>query len=240
MTRRIAIIGDVHGCLEELKELIGQLRAEGITEIYHLGDLVDRGPDSAAVVKYCREHQILGVMGNHESSLLRFIDRRAKNPDLSAGEDRDSFVDKLSSEDINYLHKLPKLHVIDEMNLVLVHAGLFPGRSLWQQDLSVLFMQVINPTRPGDIRWRNKAGQYTLESSRAEGYSPWQELYDGAEEVVYGHTVFAKPFVKGLTTGIDTGCVFGGSLTALILPERRFSSVKAKRQYSEREFEYDA
>lgn len=78
MASRIAIIGDIHGCVDELIALHEKLRAENITEIYHLGDLVDRGPDSVGVVRYCRENGFRGVMGNHESSLLNVIDRMAK------------------------------------------------------------------------------------------------------------------------------------------------------------------
>lgn len=242
MSSPTAIIGDIHGCIGELKELVRLLRAEGVETIYHLGDLVDRGPDSVGVVRFCREQGIRGIMGNHENSLLRMIDKMNRpGVDMKSleGDERRTYVQKLSAEDLAYIRTLPKLHALDEYNVVLVHGGLFPGRSLYQQDVSVLFMQVIHPDRPGDIRWRNKPGKYTLEQSRAEGFAPWQELYDGDEIAVYGHTVFAEPSVLHNSIGIDTGCVFGGKLTALVLPEKRFVSIPAKKKYAERDFIYE-
>ncbi len=239
MASRIAIIGDIHGCIDELKALHEKLRSESITEIYHLGDLVDRGPDSVGVVRYCRENGITGVMGNHESSLLNVIDQMNK-PDFdpskmsAAKGERLAIAQGLSVDDIAYIRALPKLHVIDEHNLILVHAGLFPGRAIHEQDRTVLYMQMIHPDRPGDIRWTRKQGQYTNEESRAHGYASWQELYDGAERVIYGHTLYSEPNIQGLTTGIDTGCVFGGSLTAVIIPDEKIIQVKAKKKYAER------
>ncbi len=234
-----AIIGDIHGCITELKELHEVLKAQGIEEFYHLGDLVDRGPDSPGVVRYCRLNGFRGVMGNHESSLLALIDR-SKSPQFHPSMlpvekiDRWDIARALSTEDIQYIRALPKLHVLDDSKVVLVHGGLWPKRNLWEQDRSILYLQVIHPDKPGDVRWTQRPGLYTLEESRAEGYSPWQELYDGDEEVIYGHSVFSEPNSQKLTLGIDTGCVYGGSLTAYVLPDRRFVQVKAHRAYSTR------
>lgn len=239
MPMRTAIIGDVHGCLAELVELCALLRADGVHRIFHLGDLVDRGPDSAGVVKYCRENRIQGIMGNHESSLLalnekvrsHYFDPRTLTPDKQI---RVKILQAMKREDIAYLKLLPKLHALDEFNTVLVHGGLWPNRSLWHQDRSILYLQVIHPDRPGDVRWTSREGSYTLAQSRAEGFAPWQELYNGNEQVVYGHSVFEEPNIHGNTIGIDTGCVYGGKLTALVLPEKKFISVKAKAAYVER------
>lgn len=232
-----AIIGDIHGCITELVELHRLLIQEGIEEIYHLGDLVDRGPDSPAVVRYCRENGFRGVMGNHESSLLALIDR-SRSPQFHPSsltrekQGKWDIARALSAEDIAYLRALPKLHVLEGENMVLVHGGLWPGRSLWDQDRSILYLRVINPQKPGEVRWIERPGEYTLEDSRREGYAPWHELYDGPEEVIYGHTVYDRPQDHNRTFGIDTGCVYGGYLTAFMLPKRSYLQVKAKRAYA--------
>ncbi len=242
MTRRKAIIGDIHGCIEELKELHAKLKALGIDEIYHLGDLVDRGPDSPGVVRFCRQNDIKGVMGNHESSLLSLIDRK-KSPGFdprTLGREKMAKWDiarALSSEDIAYIRALPKLHVLADDKLVLVHGGLWPKRNLWDQDRSILYLRVIHPDRPGEVRWLNKPGEYTLEQSRREGFAPWYELYDGSEHVLYGHTVNSKPLVHGQTVGIDTGCVYGGQLTAYVIPDKTFVHVEARRIYAKRKLD---
>lgn len=244
MDNRIAIIGDIHGCIEELRELHAKIVAEGVDAIYHLGDLVDRGPDSPAVVQFCRKNKILGVMGNHESSLLSLLDK-SRSPHFDteavsqAKSERMKILAKLKSDDLTYLKALPKLHLLESHQTVLVHGGLWPGRELWQQDRSILYLQVINPSRPHEIRWTSKFGEYSLEQSRAEGYAPWAELYDGPQRIIYGHTVFEEPQILGNTVGVDTGCVFGGKLTAVLLPDLRFISVKAGKAYALRKAGYE-
>ncbi len=236
---RRAIIGDIHGCITELRELLSLLQSEGIEEIYHLGDLVDRGPDSLAVIRLCRELGLKGVMGNHESSLLALYDR-SRSPDFQSQDlprekrNKWEIAKAMSPEDLGYIRSLPKLHLLEDENLVLVHGGLWPKRSLAEQDRSVLYLRVIHPDRPGEVRWMEKPGHYTLEESRKAGFAPWYEIYDGSESVVYGHTVVDQPRLHGRTIGIDTGCVYGGSLTAYVLPEREFRQVKAKASYARR------
>lgn len=239
MDKRIAIIGDIHGCIDELQELHSNLRSEGIDTIYHLGDLIDRGPDSPAVVSFCRENEIQGVMGNHESSLLSLLEKSRSGQIRSesitqAKSDRMAILGRLNSDDLTYIKSLPKLHVLDRFQTVLVHGGMWPGRELWEQDRSILYLQVINPQRPHELRWTAKEGEYSLAQSRAEGFAPWPEFYDGPHQVVYGHTVVPEPSVIGKTVGIDTGCVYGGKLTAAILPGLNFLSVEARRAYAPR------
>jgi len=229
--RKIGIIGDVHGCIDELAELLDQLQKENLDAIYHLGDLVDRGPDSGAVVSLCREQGISGVMGNHE---FKILDQMKKLKTNRLSDDAARTIDSLAKnrQNLEYLAALPRLHMIDDVldqPLVLVHGGLWPGLPIWKQPQAVLFAQLIHPQKPGDVAWFNDAG------AKARGLIPWPETWDGEELVVYGHSVYREPTQIGRTIGIDTGCVFGGFLTALILPDFRFLTVKANQQYSLRE-----
>ena len=237
MTERFAVIGDVHGCSEELATLLDLLTKEGVNSIFHVGDLVDRGPDSLGVVRLCRERSLRGVMGNHEWALLRKLDL------LRAGKRLDSLLEgtltqllATDSASEMYLRELPLLHVDDPAETVLVHGGLWPGLALWQQPLAVLFAQLIHPERPGDIRWwKTDQDGVSEEDNYGRGYRRWWEVADEPYHVIYGHTVHAEPFVYARTIGIDTGCVFGGALTAVILPEMRFVQVPAKRVYAARD-----
>ena len=138
-----------------------------------------------------------------------------------------------------YLESLPFLHVSDELETVLVHGGLYPEIELWQQiPHAMIRAQLIHTQRPiGDIRWweTDKEGR-SEESNRAEGWVRWYEVYDHPYLCVYGHSVFKEPYyhvnkVGGRSLGIDTGCVFGGTLTAVVLPEMKFISVPACREY---------
>jgi diadenosine tetraphosphatase ApaH/serine/threonine PP2A family protein phosphatase len=95
---------------------------------------------------------------------------------------------------------------------VVVHAGLRPGRSLAEQDLTDL-------TEIRQVVIRDKE-------------TPWFDVYDGDQTVIFGHWVFGEPVVKANAIGIDTGCVYGGRLTACVLPERNLVSVPARRAYA--------
>lgn len=229
---RIAIMGDVHGCIQELTELLDLLKPEKLEAIYHLGDLVDRGPNSGAVVSLMRNHGIFGVMGNHESKLLDLVDRK---PISSIEfEDKRRSAESVSEDPQNwqYLRSLPRLHFIDDVlenPLVLVHAGLWPRIPLYKQPFAVMMAQRIDPDKPGTVGWLSDA------KAEAQGMVPWWEVWDGPETIVFGHTVFERPQIFDRTIGIDTGCVFGGYLTALILPDMRFVQVKAKKRYATRD-----
>lgn len=229
---RIAIIGDVHGCITELTEMLELLKAERLDGIYHLGDLVDRGPDSGAVVSLVRRQNISGIMGNHESKLLDLIQKGS--PSSIKDEDKRRSAESVSGdpENLNYLRSLPRIHFIAgviEKPIVLVHAGLWPRIPLWKQPFAVMMAQLIDPNKPGSVAWLSD------KEAKARGFVPWWEVWDGEETAVFGHTVFQEPQILGRAIGIDTGCVFGGSLTALILPDMRFVQVKAKREYASRE-----
>jgi predicted phosphodiesterase len=232
MKNRIAIIGDIHGCIDELKELLELIDNEGVPTIYHLGDLVDRGPDSGAVVSLLRRRGIFGVMGNHESKLLALLQRGPASQIRDEDKRRSALSISADSANLEYLKSLPRLHYIGEVlerPVVLVHAGLWPGLPLYRQPFSVMMAQLIKADTPGEVAW------LTDENARKKGLLPWWELWDGEEIAVFGHTVFHEPQLMNRTIGLDTGCVFGGRLTALILPDFRFLSVKAKARYAERE-----
>ncbi len=233
MQERFAVIGDIHGCSDEFSILLDRLHSEGIQSIFHVGDLVDRGPDSLGVIKLCCERDIQGVMGNHESVLLRKLDllHRGRNIDIP-------LVHELSQDSTSeaYLRKLRWLHVMDEHETILVHGGLWPGLQLWEQPPAVMFAQLIHPERPGDVRWWGKDRDGNSEEENYNlGYRRWWELCEEPYHVIYGHTVHEKPFIYKRTIGIDTGCVFGGALTAIIMPEKRFIQIPAKRIYAPRE-----
>lgn len=218
---KIAVIGDVHGCLTELEALWSSLRTMGVGEIFHVGDLVDKGPDSAGVVRFCREQGLRGVLGNHESALL---DRLKKINRYN-----------LSDLDVAYLKSLPLIHVLDDYKALIVHAGLWPGLALWQQPRSVLYARMIHPDRPGDVRWWGRGTDGVgEEDARAQGYRRWYEVCDEDALVIYGHSVAAEPRRFARTLGLDTGCVYGGSLSAVILPGEDIVSVSALRAYAER------
>jgi len=226
--KKIAAIGDPHGCIKEFSELLSKLEHHSLDEIWVLGDYVDRGPDSGAVVELARRKGIKGIKGNHESTILNY----AKNPDPRREERLKTYQSIRSKEDWLYLENLPELHVDDDVKAVFVHGGLWAGIPLHKQPKAVMYAQMIKPYIPGDVEWWGTSEE---ELFRSKGYVRWYEICDEPYLVCYGHSVFPEPFRYNQTLGLDTGCVFGGSLSAVILPSEEIIQVKAKKTYYQRQ-----
>jgi protein phosphatase len=228
------IIGDVHGCIDELLDLLRLLgwqvdgdcptHPDGRKAVF-IGDLIDRGPNSVGVVQLARRMVEAGVayavIGNHDEKLIRYL--RGRKVQVSHGLERtlqelEAHPEPLRHELRVFLESLPSHLVLDNGKLVVAHAGIkqpYIGRS--------------SPV----IRDFCLYGETTGESD--EFGLPvrlnWAADYRGSALVVYGHTPNPDPLWQNNTVNIDTGCVFGGALTALRYPERETVSVPAKQVY---------
>lgn len=228
--RMLAVIGDVHGCLEELDELLCQLC--GIP-IVLTGDLVDKGPDPVGVVRRARETGLVAVRGNHDDKCLRWLRYEhsgKRNPMTSVSAVEADAYRRLSAEDIVYLTNAPVVLPIMH-NVVVVHAGFLPGKPITAQD----------PREMLRIRWVNnsngKMASLEADLRQPANTTAWQDLWQGPESVVYGHNVVEhvridNPRPNVYCYGVDTGCVFGGKLTALLLPSLEVVQVSAKQRYA--------
>jgi protein phosphatase len=231
------IIGDVHGCHEELADLLGKLGylpgADGVprhpagrTAVF-LGDLVDRGPGTPAVLRTVMAMTAAGaalcVLGNHESKLLRALRGR----DVRVSHGLAESLAQLRAEPevfrtrvIAFLDGLISHYLLDGGELVVAHAGL-PAQMHGRASAAVRAFALYGDT----------TGE-TDEFGLPVRY-PWARDYRGGAMVVYGHTPVPEPSWVNNTVCIDTGCVFGGRLTALRYPERELVSVPARRLYYE-------
>ncbi|THF69093.1 polynucleotide kinase-phosphatase [Deinococcus sp. Arct2-2] len=235
LTGPFDFIGDVHGCLPELRELLTKLGYTadgesftpplGRTAIF-VGDLVDRGPDSVGVLrlvmKMVNTGAALCVPGNHDEKLKRALDGKA----VRALHGLDETLAALEGEGENFkrevktfIERLVSHLVLDGGRVVVAHAGLpeqYQGRSSGRVRSFALY---------GDV-----------DGSKDELGLPvrrdWARTYKGAAQVIYGHTPVARPVWVNRTIDIDTGCAFGGSLTALRYPEQEVVSVPAHGQYA--------
>ncbi|CAB4196978.1 bis(5'-nucleosyl)-tetraphosphatase PrpE [uncultured Caudovirales phage] len=229
---RTILIGDIHGCIEEFNELLNKLSYNKNTDrLILLGDLIDRGPDSVAVVKKARELDLECVMGNHEHKFLKWNNNRGSSNDVY---DKKPHYNDFSDEDINYIFRMPTYIKLD--NIIVVHAGLKPGISISSQlkddlmylrytDLDRKFISLKKISKIG----KEKAGAIF-----------WTEFWYGPESVIYGHSVHSMetPLIEEVASGVicyglDTGCCFGGHLSALILETKEIIQVKAKQKYYE-------
>jgi hypothetical protein len=236
MVVRTIVIGDVHGCLEELDELLLRLQhRKGADRLVLAGDLVDRGPDPVGVVRRARELGALGVLGNHEEKLLRWRKHEAlvrsrpgyKNPMEAVSPERRRQHEALDALDLDYLAALPVYLRLDARWLV-VHGGFLPGRPIEKQ----------KPTMIVRVRRVDAAGAFVGLGDEGPDSVPWATRWPGPESVVYGHEVHDlanprrdEPRPGVVCHGIDTGCCFGGRLTALVLPAEELVQVPARRAY---------
>lgn len=234
MTGRTIVVGDVHGCLRELEELLRRVEHREGDALWFLGDLVNRGPDSAGVVRLARQLGARTVLGNHDQKHLRYrrhLQRAeagaAREPPMQVSERFLAVHRSLAPEDLDWLGVAPRLARLPG-GLVLVHGGLLPGRALDDQPL------------PLQLRWldRRSGRPVTLEEHDEEpGESVhWSERWEGPWRVLYGHHAQPEIARRPLTTGIDTGAVYGGHLTAAVLEgpagaAPRFVQVRAERAY---------
>ena len=245
---RNIIIGDVHGCLDELKELINKLEFVSTDHLFFIGDLIDKGPDSVGVVKYVYElsklYSTVLILGNHEEKFLRFLYNKANNKkalaEMKTTPDFEILESTLLDDEIEFLKQSYYTYNIKEQNIVLLHGGITGNCILdlgmnyqYQTHTSKQFkgLDLITKTRHLD-----KSGKFVSLGQENEHTQFWAETYDGKYgKVIFGHNPFMQDTPKYFKNaiGIDTGCVFGGYLTALIITEQHnFISILAHKTYS--------
>ena len=233
------IIGDVHGMLDSLKELIVELNLNSDDNIVFVGDLIDKGPDSAGVVKFVRKlsqtNKVTIVEGNHEDKHRRFRKNLQVRPETAASmaenmPELQHITDRLSEEDINFLNSAVPFYRVPNMDILVVHGGI-PG-DMVDFPLTVEETKQLTGKRKKKfnliMRTRyvdSETGKMLQLGKETESDPFWAKIYDGRfGYVVFGH----EPFYDkdgGLVshykyaTGIDTGAVFGGGLTAMIVNE---------------------
>ncbi len=235
------IIGDIHGCAEEFGELLvelGHARASssGMIELIPhaegrrvclVGDLTDRGPDNQSVLEIARAlHERFGAiiaLGNHDDKLRRWL----RGGDVEIGPGLQRTVDELQHmaegdrhSYADWIEDLRTHYILDDGALIIAHAGLKEEFHGVESNASRAFALFGERTGENDETGRPIAVD-------------WAADYAGQPLVVHGHVVTREPRRVNNVIAIDTGCVFGGKLTAYRYPENDFVSVDAKKAYYE-------
>jgi protein phosphatase len=234
------VIGDIHGCLAELEALLGELgyvtarndsnrligahHPEGRRALF-VGDLVDRGPDTPGVLRLVMGMVATGdamcVAGNHENKLLRALRGRKVQTTHGLAESLaqlDAEPAEFRTAAQAFLDSLISHYVLDGGQLVIAHAGIaerYQGRASGRVRSFCLYGDTTGETDEFGLPVRY----------------PWAKEYRGRAMVLYGHTPIPAPEWINNTMCLDTGCVFGGRLTALRYPERELVSVPAAAVY---------
>lgn len=200
---RLLAVGDIHGCLRQLTELLAQVAPTDLDQVVFLGDYVDRGPDSAGVIDY-----LINFAGSFPATVFLRGNHEQMFADYLAGRDPSAFLINGGLKTLASYHKLgqwpvPATHraFLDALrssyetpDFIFVHAGMRPGIPLAEQD-------------DLDLAW-----------IRREFIS---SDYDWGKPVVYGHTPVEEPVLSDKRLGLDTGCVYGRRLTCCEVRTRR-------------------
>ena len=198
---RTVIVGDVHGCARELEALLERVGLGDGDALVLVGDLVARGPDTRGVLALVRAYGGRAVLGNHEERLL--LVRREGRGASKLSPSHQQVLNELSERDWAQLESLPRFLDLEEHGVRVVHAGVVPGVPIEEQDPWVLtHLRTIDDGAP----------------SARLGPPLWGELYAGPPHVVFGHNAVSGLQLHPWATGLDTGCVYGKRLTALVLP----------------------
>lgn len=242
LTGPFDIVGDVHGCASELRTLladlgwrvdldddrraVGATHPEGRTAVF-VGDLVDRGPDTPGVLRLVMGMVAAGtalcVSGNHEAKLVRALKGAKVTVSHGLAESLEQLAaepDEFRDAALAFMGGLISHYVLDDGRLVVAHAGLkeaYHGRSSGRVRSFALYGDTTGETDEFGLPVRY----------------PWAREYRGRAMVVYGHTPVPKTEWVNNTICLDTGVVFGGSLTALRYPEKEIVAVPAEQQWFE-------
>lgn len=214
MAKRTIVVGDIHGCYDELVRLLDELQLQPHDSVVCVGDLIVKGPENRQVLnRFIADARFSSVIGNHDLAVLR----RWRDEPVELKEQQSACLAELDAQQSRYQTYLASLPpIIDLGRYLVVHAGVRPGVELDKQTIEDLTeLRTLGPDR----------------ASRTG--TPWYERYDHGKPILFGHWP-AREVRRGLrATGLDTGCVYGDRLTAFIVETGEQISVPAARAYSQ-------
>lgn len=209
---RTIVVGDIHGCYDELISLLDLVDLQTTDRVVAVGDLITKGPKNGEVLELFRhDDRFLSVLGNHDLALLRYWRGQTvslKNSQAKTAAELDSHSEGYRE----FLGSLPLM--IDLGEHLVVHAGLRPGVALEDQSAEDLT----------ELR--------TLGKDRTSRTGvPWYEVYDSEKIVLFGHWPTPQPIRVGKAIGLDTGCVYGNRLSGYIVETDELVGVPALQVY---------
>jgi len=227
---RTLVVGDVHGCYDELLALLDRVRYDPAADsLVFVGDLVMKGPKNLEVLQLARELRAFAVRGNNDDAALNAWLKVQEGRRIKAKSD---WVRDMGPDDAQWLGEMPFTLALPALRTLIVHAGLVPGRALRKQRLVDLYkMRTVyreggkgggeggqggggagEGGGGGKGRWR------AVQRARDETGILWGSKYQGMKHVFFGHDALQSLQRHAWATGLDTGCVYGGTLTAAVLP----------------------
>ncbi|HEX8852432.1 MAG TPA: metallophosphoesterase [Pyrinomonadaceae bacterium] len=209
---RTIVVGDIHGCYDELLELCDKVGLNADDRVVAVGDLIVKGEQNREVLElFMSDPRFFSVLGNHDRALLR----RWRGDEVKLKKAQKATRRELKPDKARYAAYLASLpYMLNLGSHLVVHAGLRPGVALdaqTEEDLTELRTLGAKP--------QSRKG------------TPWYEVYEGPPTVLFGHWPAPEPRRAPHALGLDTGCVYGHRLTAYVLETSELVSVPARRAY---------
>jgi len=210
---KVIIYGDIHGCYKEFVDLRKEISPLGVDVEICVGDIITRGKDSIKTLRYIQKNNLKSVVGNHENKIIRYLKHEksgVKNP-IELDQDEKKIVRELSVRDIDFMNSMP---LFMKFGMVTVlHAGVqnhFKLDSLSKEEKSKVLR----------LRYIANDDKFIPFGEEDNNSVFWSEAYDGKQGfIVYGHQTFEEVKVDKYSLGIDTGCVYGNKLSAVVFPD---------------------
>ena len=216
MSEKTLIIGDVHGCSQELDILLQKAQLDDQTKLIFTGDLIAKGPDSHGVIQRCKQLGARAVRGNHEEHAIKWYTNDDSKRHVST--QNQAIYQTLTSDDWDYILSLPyfiiERDLLTDQDVFITHAGIDPSKPLLKQDKNIL-------TSIRSIR-KDKSP-----SKEIDGY-PWAQDWKGPELIVFGHDALRGLQSYPYALGIDSGCVYGNKLTSVIFEHHTFRLISTQ------------
>jgi bis(5'-nucleosyl)-tetraphosphatase (symmetrical) len=235
--KSIIIYGDIHGCLDELKSLRKKIEINTDDIEISVGDFINKGPSSIDTLHYLIDNKIQAVMGNNEAKIIKLYNRYLKEGEIYLKtikpHEKDTIL-KITKKEIEYLKRLP--FYLKFSAITILHGGITEdiilNKNLSNKDKKQITLLRYLDKKLQSIPWDNFEGRYKF----------WSELYKGHEGfILFGHHPFDKPKIEKYAIGLDTGCVYGGKLTAIKFKvdkndkintkDYQLISIKSKKSY---------
>jgi len=212
MMGRTIVVGDIHGCFDELLDLLEVVKLKSDDRVIAVGDLITKGPKNREVLDlFISDRRFSSVVGNHD----RIIRQKLRGEPVRLNKDQRTVLKQMGPGRERYAEFLRSLpFTIDLGSHLVVHAGVRPGVPLEQQmasDMTEIRTMGADPPKRRGL--------------------PWYAVYRGPQTILFGHWPARQPRRAASAIGLDTGCVYGNQLTAFIIETGELISVAARAKY---------
>ena len=212
---KLIIYGDIHGCYDEFISLRNKINPQKDDIEVCVGDIITKGKNSVKTLNFIIKNNIKSILGNHEDKIIRYLNHQKsnkKNP-IVLDNDEQNIIDNLTEKYIQFLENLPLFLRFE--NITIVHGGLQNHMNL--DNLSEKDKQKILR-----LRYLDENYEFLAYGKEDEKSIFWADLYDGNQGfIVYGHQWFQEIKKSKFALGIDTGCVYGNQLSAIVFPNTK-------------------